>query len=849
MTEVEYVIANFSERFAAFRDKRIVLHGSRNYAEAIIENFANRFNFIGIMSLDPIEDEYFHGLKVVSEEEFPVLNVDVVILTERVKYAVEAFRSIRRVCKSNKIAVYNMYGVDEFRVHYEAERAKTMTLAEAKKLCYTYDMIAFEVMDTVFYNPYFATDVSVRILFYDLIRFLRKQGKEIRFSLRKSFPADVQIKALKKYELLLDEEREVIYRYGEDLSFRRLRANNPNKKILYFGSGLANEFILPRCYGIDTCRFVGIQIFDCLEPYGQKQTIKRNYFSGLKQRIKDKILEKKVISFDIFDTLLIRKTLYPRDVFLLVEQKALLAGYDVNGFADARVRAEEDQPLCNIHQIYIWLGEHFEWNAETIRKIQALELETELEVLSPRTEIVALLKYALKAGKRIVLTSDMYLSESILRNILLKNGISGYEELLVSCDVKKTKHSGLYNMLIRLCGNPGQILHIGDHPVADGTDCERLGIESVLVPSVLEMACSRGWEKCLRNASNLMERCLLGLIISRIFRDPFQNPNLMELPIEVRRQRLGFGVIAPVIIGYLTWLIQKLNQQDFASVLFLARDGWLPYNIYCYVQERFLLPAPFYYYANRHSAFLCCADSEQEIDQILENGKLYNLDAEAVLRNVYQMPEKDLLPRSEGETASEYIGKHMNQINIIAKNAREGYLRFSEKCGMIPDRKYAVFDFIAIGNTQKYLSRFLPFHLKGFYFANYTSAASGSSETEYYFQDKGSKLLRGYVEKLEPFLTSLEPSQLCMTTEGNPVFAEEHRSDQELQEVKSVLESTEVLAKEFFELFYRQGESISSQFIEEIYVSEDYSLIHHTVYDDWHGVALGKIGGLKKEET
>ena len=103
MTEIEYVIANFAERLAAFRGKRIVLHGSRNYAEAIIENFADTYNFIGIMSLDPLGDEYFHGLKVVREEELPVLDVDVVILTERVKYEVEAFRSIRRICKKNEI--------------------------------------------------------------------------------------------------------------------------------------------------------------------------------------------------------------------------------------------------------------------------------------------------------------------------------------------------------------------------------------------------------------------------------------------------------------------------------------------------------------------------------------------------------------------------------------------------------------------------------------------------------------------------------------------------------------------------------------------------------------------------
>ena len=69
MTEVEYVIANFAERFAAFRKKRIVLHGSRNYAEAIIENFADSFHFIGIMSLEPFDDGSFHGLRVLKEED------------------------------------------------------------------------------------------------------------------------------------------------------------------------------------------------------------------------------------------------------------------------------------------------------------------------------------------------------------------------------------------------------------------------------------------------------------------------------------------------------------------------------------------------------------------------------------------------------------------------------------------------------------------------------------------------------------------------------------------------------------------------------------------------------------
>ena len=43
MTETEYVISNFRERFRMFREKRIVLHGSRDYAREIIRHFGGEF--------------------------------------------------------------------------------------------------------------------------------------------------------------------------------------------------------------------------------------------------------------------------------------------------------------------------------------------------------------------------------------------------------------------------------------------------------------------------------------------------------------------------------------------------------------------------------------------------------------------------------------------------------------------------------------------------------------------------------------------------------------------------------------------------------------------------------------
>lgn len=842
MTEVEYVIANFSKRLAGVRDSRIVLHGSRNYAEAIIENYADTFNFVGVMSLDPLNGEYFHGLKVLQEEDLSAMGIDVIILTERVRYAVNAFYSIRSICMKNNIAVYNMYGLDEFEEHRQAENAKPFSLEEAERMCDSYDIIAFEAMRTILCFS-LTSDISARKLFCDLIDYLHAQNKEIRFSLKKTFPADIQIEELEAYGLLKNKEKEIIRREGEDLSFRKLREDNPEKKILYFGSGLAYEYILPRCYGIDACRFVEVYTPAALISRPRKRKKTPPFCPDLKEKIKKQILEKQLVSFDIFDTLLVRKTLYPRDIFFLTEQKIILAGYDVRNFVSARIRAEENQALCDIKQIYDWLQDHFNWNNETSRKILEMELETEREMLLPRKEIVELFYFAQSAGKRIVLTSDMYLPENTLRCFLSVNGISGYDKIIVSCEVKKAKQNGLYEELLRLCSNPNQILHIGDNPVADGEACKSFGISSVILPSALSMAVDRGWEKTIQTASSLMERCLLGMVISRIYRNPFQNPNHETESGENQLWRFGLCVVAPLVVGHMTWLIKNLQKEHFSGVLFFARDGWLSNNIYKHIQKRYNLPKAVYYYANRKSASLCCIDLPKEIEDLKAYGKTIGLNLQGMLKILFQIPEQKILPYSEGETASEYIEKHMHYIHITAEESRRGYLNYSAKCGILPDNSYAVVDFITIGTVQKYLSRVLPYKIKGFLFGCHSPASLIDDGTDYYLRGQNPLLLERYVN-IEPFFSSPEPSQKCMEENGEPVFDKEQRSAEELTELKSVWNLAEGFAVEFFDWAYQEGEFISPLLIEEIYATGDYYVKPYTIYEDWLGtpIILRKCG-------
>ncbi len=848
MTEVEYVITNFPKRLANFKNKRIVLHGSRNYAEAIIEKYAETFNFIGIMSLDSIDGTSFHGLKVVLEEELPDLHVDVIILTERVKYAVEAFRSIQHVCKKNHIAIFNMYGVDEFLVHREAENADVLNLAQAKRLCDSYDIIAFEVIDTVFY-AHATKELLPRRLFYDLIRYLQSQEKVIRYSLRKSFPASVQIQALEKFKFLVDKNCQMIFREGEDLSFRELQEKNSQKRILYFGYGLANEFILPRYYGIDTCRFIGVNNYDVLFTEKKETRDKTIGWNDRKQIIKKQIMEKELISFDIFDTLLIRKTLYPSDVFYLVEQKALLAGHSVKGFALARMRAGESPSSFDINHIYGWLQEYFGWNEKTTNEMQLIEIETEREVLVLRDEVAELMSFAHKSGKRVVLTSDMYIPECTLRQILTEKGVLHYEKIFVSCDFKKCKQDGLYQELFRLCSEPGKILHIGDNPVTDGLDCKSFGISSIIIPSVFDMAKNRGWEAVFSKALTLIERCLIGLVLTKVFRDPFRNPNISECPVKVQLQHFGNCIIGPLAVGYLTWLIQQLKKDSFSGVLFLARDGWLFYNIYRRIQNKMTLPPPVYYYANRRATFLCCTGFEQDLEKILEHGQLYGVNIKSFLKDIYQIPDESLISDYNEIGASEYVDKNKEWILKKVEMYRKRFLTYSKKHGMIPGNLYAVFDFIAVGNTQKHLSEFLPFDLKGFYYGKHVSEPVATGAIDYYQKNEKSLLLNGYVEKLEPFITSMEPSQIGISEDGNPVFTEEYRSLHELRDIETVLKMAEAFGCEFFDILYKEGQIISPSLIEEIYKTEEYCVSQYTVYDDWFGVPIRKWEEVTKENN
>lgn len=200
-------------------------------------------------------------------------------------------------------------------------------------------------------------------------------------------------------------------------------------------------------------------------------------------------LIKTIYSFDIFDTVLTRTVLHPKDVFLLVRDRLTEFPPEISlrlshVYWGARVWAEfvsrrrskfEDVKLTEIYSV---LAELLHLDADLTQRLLELEMAVEGEVLTVIDGAVELVAAARRKG-RVIFISDMYLPESFLAMVLYEFGLREWDEpVYVSGDVGLTKGSGKLFLQVLSDYNlqPYQLVHCGDHSRSDRSIPRRLGI-------------------------------------------------------------------------------------------------------------------------------------------------------------------------------------------------------------------------------------------------------------------------------------------------------------------------------------------------------------------------------------
>lgn len=297
----------------------------------------------------------------------------------------------------------------------------------------------------------------------------------------------------------------------------------------------------------------------------------------------------KVVSFDIFDTLLVRPVVQPTDLFKIIANRGNLG----SGFPQKRISAEKQARLnkpfnvddITLSEIYRNYATLYSVSEEYVKHIQNLELEVEFHYLQARKSLKKVLETALQANKEVIITSDMYLPKSFLEKVLDKCEIRGYSHLYLSCDCKMAKGTGkLYEKIISDYEKKGipakQILHIGDNLFADIEKAEQSGILSAHVPSAISAFSSkRMLGNMIKGLHNSLDNSfMIGYLANSLFDDPFEDFASYSV-FNGKISLMGKIIFAPLLLSFSKWMLEDCQKEQISKILFVYRDGYLPQKI------------------------------------------------------------------------------------------------------------------------------------------------------------------------------------------------------------------------------------------------------------------------------
>lgn len=227
-----------------------------------------------------------------------------------------------------------------------------------------------------------------------------------------------------------------------------------------------------------------------------------------------------IISFDIFDTLVMRTVYVNKDVFRLLAQK-LDPIWNIDFFS-VRTQAEFDlsrETYPYIEEIYDYVARRYPCLAGHEAELIAQEIDLEKSVIIPRHEVVEIFNLAKQMGKMVNIVSDMYFHEDTIRDILDGVGITGYDKLLVSSEYNSSKPQHLFDKYLKELPE-GRCLHIGDSWACDILPSGKLGIDSFRLKMSTEIY---EYEENTIPPEDLAQRTKVAEYVAERYNSPFFN--------------------------------------------------------------------------------------------------------------------------------------------------------------------------------------------------------------------------------------------------------------------------------------------------------------------------------------
>lgn len=380
--------------------------------------------------------------------------------------------------------------------------------------------------------------------------------------------------------------------------------------------------------------------------------------------LKHCIDKSKVVSFDIFDTLLYRPFVEPSDIFRFIERK-----YNIPGYKKNRQNAEFQARMLNGISKEITVEQIVNLLPDKFKPYFSKELALEKQVLKKIEDSFEAYNYALSKGKRVFITSDMYLSEEFLRECLTKNGITGYEKLIVSSRYGTRKEDGelFYVLLSSANVEPNQILHVGDNLNSDVIQPSLKGLNTYFFEKRINIFFKENKKMegfYLDSNKNLDASIICALSC-------FEN-----FPSKNYWTNFGFNIAGPIYAGYAAWIFKQVAQYN-SNILFLLRDGFNLKKIFDLLYKSSKIKTN-YLYVPRNLSLSCTLEFDKYFSVGTENG-ISALNSLIRFYSEYHKEFKNQPPIRTLEEAENFINSNQKKLELLKSTVTKKFRSYLQR--------------------------------------------------------------------------------------------------------------------------------------------------------------------------
>lgn len=332
-----------------------------------------------------------------------------------------------------------------------------------------------------------------------------------------------------------------------------------------------------------------------------------------------------VISFDVFDTLLMREVAPPEQMKIPAAKWLLKRAAEVGRkFSMAEVlqardavetllrkKSEEEggDHECHLDRLAVTWAERMLGPTscnEIAEALARVEIAGELAVCRAVPGMHEVVEHARSLEMKVILLSDTHLGREHVRQLLNNSGLCDfYDELYVSSELGVSKRTG--RMFLHIAKvqqlSLNRWLHIGGTLRSNAGILQQLGLRLKLFDDS-ESGKRAAEARKLRNLGEI-HASWYGAQCARWCRPPAE-ARVCDVPYMV-----GFSVLGPLLTAFLHMVLERVREHGVPLVLFPARDGFVLRRIFKLIKPVVLPDAVVrdeYVFLNRKTTYLASMD-------------------------------------------------------------------------------------------------------------------------------------------------------------------------------------------------------------------------------------------------